>query len=112
MAYNDMPVIIPLLATGYLLTIYLLLILAQRTTKNSRYAANSLAETYTRYLSTEDVPQIDKVERWPLRLQRLTPVGEAPHLGETLRDVAQRDAVTSKELAPELRSVRSSGASR
>ena len=33
MTYGDMPVIIPLLATGYLLTIYLLLILAQRTPK-------------------------------------------------------------------------------
>jgi len=36
MAYADMPVIIPLLATGYLLTIYLLLILAQRTVKRGQ----------------------------------------------------------------------------
>jgi hypothetical protein len=36
MAYADMPVIIPLLAAGYLLTIYLLLILAQRTVKRGQ----------------------------------------------------------------------------
>ena len=36
MAYADMPVIIPLLATGYLLTIYFLLILAQRTVKRGQ----------------------------------------------------------------------------
>lgn len=105
MVYNDMPVIIPLLATGYLLTIYLLLILAQRTTKNSRYAANSLSETYTRYLpTTEDMPKVDKGERWPLRLQRLTPIGEATTLGEAVREVPQREPVNPKDLAPELRS--------
>lgn len=106
MAYNDMPVIIPLLATGYLLTIYLLLILAQRTTKNSQYAANSVTETYTDYLPQKDISQVDKVELWPLRLQRLTPVGEA------LREVGQREVITPKELASELRSASSSGASR
>jgi len=60
MTYSDMPVIIPLLATGYLLTIYLLLILAQRTTKKksgvpSRNAAlpfPSLQETLTFPLET------------------------------------------------------------
>ncbi|WP_277877655.1 MULTISPECIES: hypothetical protein [Cyanophyceae] len=35
MTYNDMPLIIPFLATGYLLTVYLLLILAQRTVKGA-----------------------------------------------------------------------------
>jgi hypothetical protein len=30
MMYGDMPMIIPLLATGYLLTVYLLIILAQK----------------------------------------------------------------------------------
>ncbi len=34
MTFSNIPVIIPLLATGYLLTIYLLLVLAQRHTKN------------------------------------------------------------------------------
>lgn len=34
MTYVDIPVIIPFLATGYLLTVYLLLMLAQRHTKN------------------------------------------------------------------------------
>ncbi len=40
MTYGDMPVLILLLASGYLLTIYLLLILAERTTKNGRYVAS------------------------------------------------------------------------
>ncbi|HBB31817.1 MAG TPA: hypothetical protein DDZ80_12930 [Cyanobacteria bacterium UBA8803] len=44
MIYNDMPVIIPVLATVYLLAIYLLLIVAQRTIKSSRYLANSLTD--------------------------------------------------------------------
>jgi hypothetical protein len=111
MVYNDMPVIIPLLATGYLLTIYLLLILAQRTTKNSRYAANSLSETYTRYLSTtENSPQLDKNERWSLRLQHLTSVGEATPLVEAWRDLPQRETVNPKELAPELQTASSSRA--
>jgi len=35
MIYHDIPVIIPIVATGYVLTIYLLLILAERTTKIS-----------------------------------------------------------------------------
>ena len=69
MVYNDMPVIIPLLATGYLLTIYLLLMLAQWTMKNSRYAANSLSDAYAPYLPTEEASQKDEVERWALRLQ-------------------------------------------
>lgn len=34
MTYGNVPVIIPILATGYLLTVYLLLVLAQRHTKN------------------------------------------------------------------------------
>jgi hypothetical protein len=40
MTYTDMPLIIPLLATGYLLTIYLLLSLAQRTAKGGRSVAS------------------------------------------------------------------------
>ena len=35
MIYSDMPLIIPILATGYLLTIYLLLVLAQRNSQGS-----------------------------------------------------------------------------
>lgn len=90
MAYNDMPVIIPLLATGYLLTIYLLLILAQWTMKSSRYAANSLSDAYAPYLSTEDASQKDEVERWSLR--NITVI--APSL--------KREFVTPKEILPEL----------
>jgi hypothetical protein len=67
MIYNDMPVIIPLLATGYLLTIYLLLILAQRTTKSSRYAANSLTDAYAPYSQVKSISQTDASERRPLR---------------------------------------------
>lgn len=40
MTYGNIPVIIPILATGYLLTVYLLLVLAQRHTKNSRAGEN------------------------------------------------------------------------
>lgn len=90
MAYNDMPVIIPLLATGYLLTIYLLLILAQWTMKSSRYAANSLSDAYAPYLSTDDAPQKDEVERWSLRNISVV----APSM--------KRDAVAPKEMLPEL----------
>lgn len=54
MVYNDMPIIIPLLATGYLLTIYLLLMLAQWTMKSSRYAANSISDAYAPPLPSEE----------------------------------------------------------
>ena len=63
---TDMPVIIPLLATGYLLTIYLLLMLAQRTTKGSRYVANSAIEACTPYGATEQSSKTDGIERWSL----------------------------------------------
>ncbi|MDE5067880.1 MAG: hypothetical protein O4861_03445 [Trichodesmium sp. St16_bin4-tuft] len=36
MNYNHTPVIIPLLATGYVFTVYLLLVLAQRAEKITR----------------------------------------------------------------------------
>jgi hypothetical protein len=36
MIYHDIPLIIPILAAGYVLTIYLLLMLAQRSTKLTR----------------------------------------------------------------------------
>ncbi len=39
MNYGNMPLIIPVLATGYLLTIYLLLALAQRTAKETVHSA-------------------------------------------------------------------------
>ncbi|HEY9636597.1 MAG TPA: hypothetical protein V6D14_24570 [Coleofasciculaceae cyanobacterium] len=84
MTYSDMPVIIPLLATGYLLTIYLLLMLAQRTLKSSGYMANSVTDAYAPYMSTEHATQTDEVERWSLRVS----------------------GSTSKELAAELRSAK------
>ncbi len=68
MTYSTMPVIIPLLATGYLLTIYLLLMLAQRTLKNSRYVANSVTDAYASYMPAEPIRQADELERWSLRL--------------------------------------------
>lgn len=121
MIYSDMPVIIPLLATGYLLTIYLLLTLAQRTLKSSSYIANSLTDAYAPYLSTEQASQIDEVERWSLRLQRYptdryanaqentataplayTPTGMLAKRGEA--QTAKQDTVVSKELQPGLHS--------
>ena len=36
MNYNQIPVIIPILATGYILTVYLLLIVAQKGAKITR----------------------------------------------------------------------------
>ena len=68
MIYMDMPVIIPVLATGYLLTIYLLLILAQRTIKNSRYVGNSATDNYTSYLPTEQAHPTDESEQWSLSI--------------------------------------------
>jgi len=72
MTYMDMPVIIPVLATGYLLTIYLLLTLAQRTIKNSRYVDNSLTDAYAPYVSTEQLPQTDEVEGWSFQVSGIT----------------------------------------
>jgi hypothetical protein len=64
----NMPVIIPVMAAGYLLTIYLLLTLAQRTIKNSRYVDNSLIDAYAPYRSTEPLPQTDELEGWSLQV--------------------------------------------
>ena len=80
----DMPVIIPVLATGYLVTIYLLLTLAQRTIKNSRYVDHSLTDAYAPYVSTEQAPQTnDDVERWSLQVSGITSLAskELPHSG-------------------------------
>ncbi|HBY76735.1 MAG TPA: hypothetical protein DEG47_06970 [Cyanobacteria bacterium UBA11148] len=63
MIYTDMPLIIPVLATVYVLTIYLLLIIAQRTIKSSGYLANSLSDGYVPYLSTDPTPPDEEVER-------------------------------------------------
>jgi hypothetical protein len=68
MVYNDMPIIIPLLATGYLFTIYLLLMLAQWTMKSSRYAANSLSDVYAPSLPSEQALSKKEVE-WSLRVR-------------------------------------------
>ena len=93
MNYNDMPVIIPVLATGYLLTIYLLLILAERATKTSRYVADSFTDAYIPSGATESAPRIDEIERWSFRLSGAAPFGLW---------LAQRDEVASNELPPEL----------
>jgi len=98
MNYNDMPVIIPVLATGYLLTIYLLLILAERTTKTSRYVADSFTDAYIPSGATESASRIDEIERWSFRVSGAAPFG----LGLAQRDLAQRDEVASNELPPEL----------
>jgi hypothetical protein len=62
MTYFGMPVIIPILATGYLLAIYLLLMLAQRMFKSSPYAPNTVTDAYVPYPSTKQASQIDEVE--------------------------------------------------
>jgi len=41
MTYGNVPMIIPCLATGYLLTVYLLLLLAQKHVKNPETRDNS-----------------------------------------------------------------------
>lgn len=45
MTYSSSPVIIPILATGYLLTVYLLLVLVQRNNKDSESSAVSASKT-------------------------------------------------------------------
>lgn len=96
MNYNDMPVIIPVLATGYLLTIYLLLILAQRAKKTSECVANSFTDAYAPYGTTEAAPHTDEIERWSFRITAAAPLGLAK------RGTVQPDAVASKELPTEL----------
>lgn len=90
MINNDMPIIIPLLATGYLLTIYLLLMLAQWTMKSSRYVANSMNDAYAPYLPTEDTASKNDVKRLSLRVKEAV-------------SLAKRDAVVSSELMLERR---------
>lgn len=68
MIYISMPVIIPVLAAGYLLTIYLLLILAQRTIKTSPYVDSSLKDAYTPYVSKCETPQTNEGEGWSLQV--------------------------------------------
>ncbi len=85
MVYNDMPIIIPLLATGYLLTIYLLLVLAQWTMKSSRYAANSMSDAYAPYLPTQEARQKNEVERWSLRVKEAV-------------SLTKRDGVAAKDV--------------
>jgi hypothetical protein len=97
MAYKDMPIIIPILATGYLLTIYLLLMLAQRTTKSSRYVANSVTDAYDSYMEADYLPQIDGGEPWSLRLTK------AASLALANRAEAIGEVVASRELLPESR---------
>lgn len=95
MIYMDMPVIIPVLATGYLLTIYLLLIVAQRTIKNSQYAGNSTTkDTYASYLPTEQAPPTEESEQWSFSMSGATslasndlphPVSQPPNVQEASR---------------------------
>lgn len=83
-----MPVIIPLLATGYLLTVYLLLMLAQRTVKNSGYVANSFTDAYA-HVPPDQASQTDKVEQWAFSVSQATGFG-----------LAKQDVTPSEELAP------------
>lgn len=72
MNYTTMPVIIPVMAAGYLLTIYLLLTLAQRTIKNSPYVNSSLTDTYTLHGSSNETPQTEEGEGWQLQMNGTT----------------------------------------
>jgi len=75
MTYFGMPVIIPILAAGYLLAIYLLLMLAQRMLKSSRYASNTLKDAYAAYSSTDRASQLDEVESsQPPKMQQASSV--------------------------------------
>lgn len=67
MVYKDMPIIIPLLATGYLFTVYLLLMLAQWTMKKSRYAANSMSDAYA-HSASEDALKQKQAQRWSFQV--------------------------------------------
>lgn len=62
-----MPLIIPVLATVYLVAIYLLLMVAQRTKKSSQYLANSLTDVYATSagLSPNATSAKDEVEQSP-----------------------------------------------
>ncbi|MEK0179611.1 MAG: hypothetical protein P2A85_12890 [Microcoleus anatoxicus] len=48
MIYRDIPLIIPILATGYVMTIYLLLMLAERSAKITRLGGWRLPEAESR----------------------------------------------------------------
>ncbi len=67
MIYTDMPLIIPVLATVYLVAIYLLLMVAQRTKKSSQYLANSLTDVYATSvgLTPNTTSSRDEVEQLP-----------------------------------------------
>jgi hypothetical protein len=93
---TDMPVIIPLLATGYLLTIYLLLMLAQRTTKGSRYVANSAVDAYAPYVATEQSSKTDEVERWSLHTSQGASLAYFPK-GKSLKRIAKEGEPNSSD---------------
>ncbi len=57
MTYDNMPLIIPILATGYLFTVYLLLILAERNAKESGSNVASASNT----LHKKETPITGKV---------------------------------------------------
>lgn len=96
---TDIPVIIPLLATGYLLTIYLLLMLAQRTTKGSRYVTDSVVDSYMPYTSTEQqLSKTDEVDRWTLPTKPNTSLGYFPNGKLFKRNAGKLDLTNSDPL--------------
>jgi len=80
MIQNHTAIIIPLLATGYLLGIYLLLTLAERTIKSHHYLATSWQETYTHYLPTKQSQQIENLRDWVIGSSGLPSQGEQSSL--------------------------------
>ncbi|NEP56184.1 MAG: hypothetical protein F6K31_04050 [Symploca sp. SIO2G7] len=76
MTYNALALIIPSFAAVYVLVIYLLLGLAEHTTKNSGYVTNSFTDAYISYLPKEPKEpeqKMDEVESSPRRnIQQVT----------------------------------------
>ncbi|NES23962.1 MAG: hypothetical protein F6K41_34885 [Symploca sp. SIO3E6] len=76
MIYNDLALIIPCLAAVYVLMIYLLLRLAEHTTKNSRYLTSSFTDAYVPYLSKDAKDTEQKIEELepssPQKIQQVT----------------------------------------
>lgn len=84
MIYNNTALIIPLLATGYLLGIYLLLILAQRTIKNSRYFTNAWKDAYANYVAKDSLRQTPQVDNGSSRASERV----SPDLASVSRELA------------------------
>ena len=73
MLYIDMSLMIPLLATGYLITIYVLLTLAQRVQRSPRYFTNPIKNALATRFPAESESKVNQVKGWSQRSQRESP---------------------------------------